>query len=566
MVTDQDPFLPDAPAPEEAPERGVVVYTVGEAHSSVADSIPYLAASGEVYQRKNRLVQVLYNKDIEITDKITRDDNSPVIHQITAPHLWEIMSRCASWQRWDPKKKQMIGCDPPLRVVSAMHGRGYWEEIPDLRGISTVPILRDDGSVYMKPGYDAESGLFYAPNSAEPLIPGNPTREDAQEAIVDLLDVVRDFPFREPFHRSVWLSSVLAGVARPLIDGGVPMIVIDANTPGTGKSLLVDVASMLAWGTVAPKSPPVRDPEEFKKVITSHLLAGDLVCCIDNMPAGRPVGWQELDNALTAGIWSDRELGRNVRLRLPMTAMWFVTGNNLSVQADSARRTLRVRLEAQQARPELRTDFKWDPILVEVSRQRPFLLGKALNAVRSYILAGSPDVGVTPLGSFESWSRVVRNAMIWLGLPDPCLGIASSEVGLDEDHEARCTLLNQWSQMLDLGSMNQELSASEILEQLDRRRSDCKDLIDAIGILCPTRDGKLPNARRMGWALKSMLDRHHEVGDWVFTLRRRTNKGSSRWWVERKKKDVPESETDERPREPADSDRGPGEDRELWDP
>ena len=526
-----DPFIADPEPPVAAPDRGAIVYSAGEAHLGVEDALPMLAESGDVYQRKGVLVQVLYSKDAALTDNITRDDNAPVIHRITPGHLWELLSRCCSFQKYDGRSKKYAPCDPPYKVVTAMHGRGFWELIPDLRGVSTVPILREDGSVYTKPGYDAESGLFYAPTSAAPVIPGNPTREDAQEAVADILDVVRDFPFVEPYHRSVWLSTVLAGVARPVIDGGVPMTVIDANTPGTGKSLLVDVASMLVWGTVAAKSPPVRDPEEFRKAITSHLLAGDLLCCIDNMPAGKPVGWQELDNALTAGIWSDRELGRNVRLRLPMTAMWFVTGNNLSICADSARRTLRVRLEAREARPEFRSGFKWDPILIEVARQRPFLLGKALNAVRAYLLAGRPDVGVTPMGSFESWSGIVRNALIWLGMPDPCLGMASVESGLDEEHEARCVLLSQWHLMFDVAG-DRELTASQVLEQIERHRGDCRDLIDAIGILCPTRDGSLPNARRLGWTLKSMLHRVHEVGNSNYSLRRLTNKSSSHWYVE----------------------------------
>ena len=105
------------------------------------------------------------------------------------------------------------------------------------------------------------------------------------------------------------------------------------------------------------------------------------------------------------------------------------------------------------------------------------------------------------------------------------------ESGLDEEHEARCVLLSQWHLMFDVAG-DRELTASQVLEQIERHRGDCRDLIDAIGILCPTRDGSLPNARRLGWTLKSMLHRVHEVGNSNYSLRRLTNKSSSHWYVE----------------------------------
>jgi hypothetical protein len=42
-----------------------------------------------------------------------------------------------------------------------------------------------------------------------------------------------------------------------------------------------------------------------------------------------------------------------------------------------------------------------------------------LTVLRAFHVAGRPSATV-PLGSFEDWSTWIRDALIWLGQPDPC--------------------------------------------------------------------------------------------------------------------------------------------------
>jgi putative DNA primase/helicase len=46
------------------------------------------------------------------------------------------------------------------------------------------------------------------------------------------------------------------------------------------------------------------------------------------------------------------------------------------------------------------------------------LLIAALTVIRAYALAQTVDA--VPLPSFENWSRLVREPLIWLGMADPC--------------------------------------------------------------------------------------------------------------------------------------------------
>jgi hypothetical protein len=83
------------------------------------------------------------------------------------------------------------------------------------------------------------------------------------------------------------------------------------------------------------------------------------------------------------------------------------------------RRTLVGSLDAKVERPETRTFKTEDPIDV-VRRDRAKYIVAALTILRAYHVAGRPRVPTNPLGSFEIWSRWVRDALIWLGEPDPC--------------------------------------------------------------------------------------------------------------------------------------------------
>jgi hypothetical protein len=157
--------------------------------------------------------------------------------------------------------------------------------------------------------------------------------------------------------------------------------------------------------------------EELRKKITTVLMYGDRLILLDNLTGG--FGDGTLDRCLTSTEWQDRQLGSNRQFRGRMDVTFYATGNNVAVRADTARRICHIRLESPEERPEDRADFKRPHLVAWVMDNRPRLLRAALTILRAYHLAGRPDPGLKPWGSFESWSRLVRNAVAWCGLPDP---------------------------------------------------------------------------------------------------------------------------------------------------
>src|SRR5436190_1623788 len=82
---------------------------------------------------------------------------------------------------------------------------------------SEVPVLRPDGSVFARPGYDLATRLVYRPPAGllVPDIPDDPTDAERADALEALLDVIRDFPFVDAASRANTLALLLTPLLRP---------------------------------------------------------------------------------------------------------------------------------------------------------------------------------------------------------------------------------------------------------------------------------------------------------------------------------------------------------------
>jgi hypothetical protein len=168
-----------------------------------------------------------------------------------------------------------------------------------------------------------------------------------------------------------------------------------------------------------PVSSYAHEDEEMRKRVTSIALAGDRLVLLDNLEG--LFGNATLSRALTACSWKDRLLGCNQEIDLPLLSAWYATGNNVSITGDVARRTMHVRLDVLDERPEGRMGFRHPNLLAWIGQERPRLLAAALTILAAFCRAGRPSQDLTPYGSFEGWSDLVRQALVWSGQPDPHL-------------------------------------------------------------------------------------------------------------------------------------------------
>ncbi|HEY1813621.1 MAG TPA: hypothetical protein VGG74_14820 [Kofleriaceae bacterium] len=402
-----------------------------------------LAELGTVYVRNRALVRVV--RDAGSADWIRRPEGMPVVTAISKATLRELLGRAARWvAESEDDEGNVVEHEVmvPAWVVETLLERGEWRQLPPLEGVIESPVLRADGTVLTERGYDRGTRLIYAPVATYPAIPSEPSHAEARAAVAALLDPFRDFPWVAPHDRALFAAYVLTLVARPAIDGPVPAFVFDAPTPGTGKTLLAELGTVIATGRKLARMSQTDSDEETRKRITSLVLECPPVVLIDNVVGA--IGSPALDAALTADEWQDRGLGRNVTVRASIRFVWTISGNNVSTRGDLARRVEVCRLDARVEHPEYRTGFHHPNLPDHVAAHRPALLAAALTVLRGYFAAGRPPHGKTPKASYESWDRIVRGACMWALDVDPCAGEARIHEQSDDGRDDARRVLHAW--------------------------------------------------------------------------------------------------------------------------
>jgi hypothetical protein len=367
-----------------------------------------------------------------------RQIDAPRLVDVKAHHMAEAFTRSATWERFDKRAEEWVRTDCPHRIAETYLAReGQWQ-LPVLTGIINCPTLRPDGSILDLPGYDPQTGLLFDPQDTRfPLLPREPDRDVALRALGFLKDLISTFPFVAEPDRAVALSGILTALIRRSLPTA-PLHGFNAPTAGTGKSMLVDIASLIATARPAPVIAQGKSEEEMEKRLGAALIAGDVMIAIDNCEV--PLGGELLCQAMTQTSLKVRILGRSLNAEVPSNAAIFATGNNLTLEGDMTRRAVRATLDAGVERPELRA-FDRDPLAI-VAEQRGDYVAAGLTILRAWHVAGRPEQRA-PLGSFGDWSRWVRDALIWLGEADPCDTMEGMR-GADPKLEALTTVLEQW--------------------------------------------------------------------------------------------------------------------------
>jgi hypothetical protein len=198
------------------------------------------------------------------------------------------------------------------------------------------------------------------------------------------------------------------------VGGKIPLALIDAPQPGTGKSLLAELVCVVATGRNAAMMTAPSDEDEWRKKITTQLRSGSAIVIIDNVD--RELSSIQLCSALTAYEWRDRALGTNTEVCLPQRCVWMATGNNLRIGTELARRSYWIRLNAKSSRPWASREFKHPRLLEWATRRRGQLVHAVLTMGRAWFAAGKPLHNGPSLGGFEEWSAVVGGILGFVGV------------------------------------------------------------------------------------------------------------------------------------------------------
>ena len=429
-----------APAPRaEGDHRPVVKLVAGQIKAQVDAVEKALIARGGLFQRSNMIVFVgeapmRTSKDREVTSVriFERGENA----------LAEDIAEAVYLVRYDARAGADVPVNPPAWLIKTLQQRVGRFRFPLLVAVVNAPTIRPDGSLLTQAGYDKSTGLIYDPRGQVfPAIAARPSRRDAERALGTLAQLLAGFPFEADADRAVALSAILTACARQALPTA-PLHAFTAPAAGTGKTKIVDIASVISSGREAGVISQSPMEEEMEKRLSALLLQGASAIAIDNCTS--PIEGNFLCIALTQPTSMVRPLGTSKQIEVGTNAFVSATGNNLVIKGDMTRRAIVSRLDARMERPELR-QFSFEPV-ERAKGDRPMYVAAALTILRAYITAGAPRQAA-PLGSFEEWSRLVRDALIWLGCADPCRTMEDARANDPSLGELR-EVLTQWRKVV----------------------------------------------------------------------------------------------------------------------
>ncbi len=383
-----------------------------------------------------------------------------------------------------------------------------------LRALVGYPVISPDGRVLNRPGYDAATGLYYAPPSGEGRAVIEIHGDEALCAAVRRVwSPFRGFCFAADADRSMYLALLFTLMMRPALETS-PGFLIRAHAPGTGKTLLSKALLAVAHAAPLMLTADTRCPDEFGKRIGQAVRSGAPVVVFDNLSG--IIQDDQLNAALTSDRVLIRRLGSNdAESPTETRSLWLMNGNNVSPSSDMNRRLLPVTLDAKMEHPELRR-FDSNPV-AEISARVESYQDDLLAIMVTFHAAGAPQIETScGLGSYEDWERCVRQLILWLGqkgaLPFEAVDVADvvKANGVEDPEKVAYRAFLEALHALHDGraftlrhmeSANDGVFAGGSHEQMELGRT----VREAAAELAPAGQGQAYNARVLGSLLRSKV-------------------------------------------------------------
>jgi hypothetical protein len=416
LASGREPALDaPAPAPEPAPPAAIKSGSRPRIWATCGNLEQLTSQCWDALQRAN-VPPVLFRVGAKPTRIESDDEGSPVTKIVKPEHMRHRLGRVAEFYSFT-KKMTEKAVHPPLDAVADVLATPD-PPLPILTRIVQAPIVAADGSIQTTPGYSAASRTFFAPEPGlrVPDVSPVPSAAEVEKAKCVLLsELIGEFPFASETDTAHALAALLLPFARELINGPTPIHDIEAPGPGTGKTLLVHALTVPAMGKPATAMTEGKDDDEWRKRLLAKLYTAPSAVFVDNVR--RRLDSAALASAVTSfPLWEDRLLGKSEIVRVSVRCCWLMTANNPAFSSEMTRRTIRIRLDAKEDQPWLRTGFR-HPSLIEWARSnRGRLIWAALTLVQNWIARGRPD-GKSTLGMFESWARVMGGILDAAGIP-----------------------------------------------------------------------------------------------------------------------------------------------------
>lgn len=411
--------------------KPIVQIVTGEEHLAIFEAERRLAETGLYYVLGGQLV------------RLVPVNGSMQCEVVNSQTLYVVLSEMIEWQRQNPRG-EWATCNPPQHLINTVINTQHRNHLRTLQGIGHQPYFDADNQPVMTPGFNPETGIYASFGDGQYAISGF-EKADAQHALTMLKAELSEFEFERPEDLAAALCAILTAVIRP----GLPLAPafnVNAASSGSGKSYLASLIVLFA----TPLHPYVTSyptsATEAVKVILAMLLEKPPVILFDDMQTDW-MPWGAINKALTSQTTTERRLGTSSTSTARTNALFLGTGNNKFPIKDMRRRVVTIRLAPKCVQRKFdRMPHK------HIASHRAEYVGYALTIIQAFLRHGQRDETLTPIGSYDEWSRFCREPLIWLDEPDPASSLIK-QVKDNTDNEALGVFLKLWRDLYGDESM-----------------------------------------------------------------------------------------------------------------
>jgi hypothetical protein len=462
----------------DARHRPTFRTTGGTLHITVRNAERVLAETGRYFQQGGAIVTVTTPPGGKTEAKHIREKALPFL-----------LTGIAAWLRFDARQSAWVHIDAPTKICAGLFEAPEYVYLPPLNAIARQPYLDPKGRLIQTSGYDPMTATFGAFEARLFDISELPTEAQVLAARDRLLALLDEVAFAEEPDRATALAAFLTAAVRPSLDVA-PGFLFNAHASGSGKSYLQDMTILFATDGHPAGATLKANDDEMEKSILAALLRSPAVLKLDEAQ-GDILPIKFLVSALTSEFISGRILGQSKVVTPSTRTLVLFAGNNVQSVGDMTRRVVVCNLDVKVENPESR-EFRRDPKR-QVEENRARYVSDALTLICAHNQTQERKP-CRALNGFTRWDWWVRQTVLWLGLPDPCLSMFKVNA-IDPNRERLGVLLGEWEACFG----HDAKGAREVI-----RRAESRAELRAVLMEIAGKSGEI-DATRLGYWLKN----HH---------------------------------------------------------
>lgn len=322
---------------------------------------------------------------------------------------------------------------PPRRFVETLLRSDHIRrQLPQIKIYARRPIF-DSEFRLCSGGFVRQTGVLVHGFEIEPSceVPGSLELPAIRRLPIHLRTLLSGFCFRGDADLVNTVAAMLTGMlVYHFVEGGKPVLLIDANQPEVGKTLLAIVIGILLDGRVPRLTQFTMDDDELQKRMCATLRdQSQSLLLVDNAKTrgGQVISSPTIEANSLAPEISLRILGQSANFTRPNDSIWAITMNDTRASPDLVSRGLPIQLYFEGNPTE--RNFEGCPPVEYAREHRREILGELAGMVVRWNEHGRPHGAAQH--RCRHWAQIVGGILEVANLPELLTNAASAAVAFD---------------------------------------------------------------------------------------------------------------------------------------